>query len=184
MNAKDSVLDDAPNDKEHQTKIQKSTLLASTIARERPMASPDEKRCLATYVDVGGCEAWALWDSGSTTTGITPAFAQVAKIPVFPLTNPHILQLGTIGSRSSVNYGTEVKVQAPGTNSIIYMDIANFDRYDMIIGTPFMRKNKVHLDFENDRIVINGIATPATPVELLDTDGQLRWYRATEKRQS
>jgi len=132
------------------------------------MAGADEKRCLAMYVDVGGCEAWALWDLGSTTTGITPVFT---KISVFPLSNPHILQLGTIGSHSLVNYGTEVKVQASGTNSIIYMDIANFNRYDMIIGTPFMRKNKVHLDFENDRIVINGVATPATPVELLNTDG-------------
>ena len=91
-------------------------------------------------------------------------FAQVTKIPVFPLSHPHILQLGTIGSHSSVNYGTEVKVQAHGTNSIIYMDIANFNHYDMIIGTLFMRKNKVNLAFENDRIVINRVATPATPI--------------------
>jgi Retroviral aspartyl protease len=184
MNTKDHVLDNTPNNKEHQTKILKSMLLASTNACECSMASADKKRCLATYVDVRVCEAWALWDSGSTTTGITPVFAQVAKIPVFPLSNPHILQLGMIGSHCLVNYGTKVKVQTPGTNSIIYMDIANFDRYDMIIGTLFMRKNKVHLDFENDRIVINGVATPDTPIELLDTDGHLRWYRTMEKHQS
>ena len=73
---------------------------------------------------VGGCEAWALWDLGHTTTGITPAFAQVANIPVFPLSNPHVLQLGTIGSHSTVNYGTETRVLVPGTNKIIYMDIS------------------------------------------------------------
>ena len=107
------------------------------------------------------------------TTGITPAFTQVTKIPIFPLSNPHVLQLGMIGSRSSVNYGTEIRVQAPAANSVIYMDIANFHCYDMIIGTLFMRKNKVHLDFENDRIVINGVASPATSIELLNTDRQL-----------
>jgi hypothetical protein len=142
----------------------------------------EDKECLATFVNVGGFKAWTLWDSGSTTTGITPTFAQVADIPVFPLLDPHILQLGTIGSRSVVNYGTEVEVTAPGARGQIYMDIANFDRYDMIIGTPYMRHNKVQLDFENDQVIVNGVATPATKVTLADTDGRLRRYRATDKR--
>ena len=55
---------------------------------------------------------------------------------------------------------------------MIYMDVANFDRYNMIVRTLYMWNNKVHLDFEDNRIIINGVATPATPVELLDTD---RW---------
>jgi hypothetical protein len=49
-------------------------------------------------VFIGGCEAWTLWDSGSTTTGLTPTFAQIADIRVFPLMKPHVLQLGTVGS--------------------------------------------------------------------------------------
>jgi hypothetical protein len=57
----------------------------------------EEKECLATFVNVGGFKAWALWDSGSTTTGITPMFSQVADIPIFPLLDPHVLQLRTIG---------------------------------------------------------------------------------------
>ena len=125
---------------------------------------------------------WTLWDSGSTTTGITPTFAQVAEITVFPLSNTHTLQLGTVGSCSTMNYGTETLVTAPGVNSTIYMDIANFDRYDMIVGTPFMRANRVHLDFEHDRVIVNGVATPATKVKLADTDGRLRRYRATDKK--
>jgi hypothetical protein len=43
-----------------------------------------------------------------------------------------------------------VDVTVLGAKGPIYMDIANFDRYDMIIGTPYMRHNKVQLDFEND----------------------------------
>jgi hypothetical protein len=94
---------------------------------------------MATFVNVGGIDTWTLWDSGSTTTGITPTFAQVANILVFPLNDPHVLQLGTIGSRSIVNYGTEVNVTTHGSNGAIYMDVANFDHYNMIIGTPYMR---------------------------------------------
>ena len=131
---------------------------------------------------MGGFKAWTLWDLGSTTTGITPTFAQVAEIMVFPLSNPHMLQLGMVGSRSTINFGTETLVTAPGVNSTIYMDIANFNCYDMIIGTPFMRANRVHLDFEHDWVVVNGVATPATKVPLSDTDGHLRQYHTTDKR--
>jgi hypothetical protein len=84
---------------------------------------------------------------------------------VFPLSNPHTLQLETIGSHSTVNYSTESRVKAPGVEKITYLDIANFDHYDMIIGTPFMWQNKVQLDLETNQVIINGVATPATPVD-------------------
>jgi hypothetical protein len=165
-------------------KLRKARMKSSKTARLRPLTKPEDKECLATFVSVGGFDAWTLWDSGSTTTGITPTFAQVADITVFPLSNPHTLQLGTVGSRSTVNYGTETQVTAPGVNSTVYMDIANFDRYDMIIGTPFMRANRVHLDFENDRVIVNGVATRATKVQLNDTDTRLRRYRSTDKKKN
>ena len=83
-----------------------------------------------------------------------------------------------------MNYGAETEVAAPGMNGLVYMDIANFDRYDMIIGTPFMRTNKVHLDFEKDQVVVNGVATKATKVKLADTDGRLRRHRITDKKKN
>ena len=95
---------------------------------------------------------------------------------MFPLTNPHILQLERIGSQSTINYGTKTRVKAPGADKVVYLDIANFDCYDMIIGTPYMRQNGVLLDFLNDQVIVNGVATPATPIELLDTDGCLCQY--------
>jgi hypothetical protein len=75
----------------------------------------------------------------------------------------------------------EVEVMVPGVKGSIYMDIAKFDHYDMIIGTPYMRHNKVQLDFENDQVIVNRVATPATKVTLADTDGQLHRYRAMNK---
>ena len=99
---------------------------------------PEDKECLATWVKVEDLEAWTLWDSGSTTTGITPAFAEHAKVRIDTLEDPHILQLGTVGSRSSIKYGADVMIQVAKVKSTSYVDIANFDRYDMIIGTPWM----------------------------------------------
>src|ERR1700733_769227 len=107
--------------------MRKVTMRAEKITRERPVYPPERKHHLATYINVGGCKAWTLWDSGSTTTGITPAFAHMADLTVFPLSNPHTLQLGTVGSQSTVNFGTKSRVVAPGIDKSIYLDIANFN---------------------------------------------------------
>lgn len=77
----------------------KARMKSSKTSRIHPVTKPEDKECLATLVSIGGFDAWTLWDSGSTTTGITPTFAQVVDITVFPLSNPHTLQLGTVGSR-------------------------------------------------------------------------------------
>lgn len=76
----------------------------------RPQATPEEKESLATWVGVNRLKAWALWDSGSMTTGITPAFAEIAKVPIDTLEDPHILQLGMIGSRFTIKYGADVEI--------------------------------------------------------------------------
>ncbi|KAG6892547.1 hypothetical protein C0992_000139, partial [Termitomyces sp. T32_za158] len=44
----------------------------------------------------------------------------------------------------------------------------------MIIGTPFMRKNKVSLDFVDNKVIVNGTPLRAERVVLVDTDGRLR----------
>ncbi|KAG6881892.1 hypothetical protein C0995_016735, partial [Termitomyces sp. Mi166 len=48
------------------------TLQKAADKLQRPQYTPQEKECLVTYVEVNGHPAWTLWDSGSTTTGITP----------------------------------------------------------------------------------------------------------------
>jgi hypothetical protein len=82
-----------------------------------------------------------------------------------------------------VNFGVNVEVQAPGIEMTAYLDIVNFDHYNMIIGTPFMHANKVLLDFNKNQVIANGIATPATRVVLDTNDGRLRRYRTVEKQQ-
>ena len=160
--------------------IRKVKLKTSKMERARPFISHEQKECLASYIKVGGMEAWTPWDSGSTTTGITPTFAQIANITVDTLLDPHILQLGTVGSRSSIKYGADTRVTLAGFDKSLYVDVANFNRYDMIMGTPFMRANKVMLDFGTNEIVVNGMRTKAKRV-ISNTDGHLRRQQITNK---
>ncbi|KAJ3574749.1 hypothetical protein NP233_g1560 [Leucocoprinus birnbaumii] len=166
--------------KDNTVKMRKITLRKETKKKMRPQHKADEKQCLATFTKVGDVEAWTLWDSGSTMTGMTPTFAQIANIRVFELIDPHILQLGTVGSRSTLKYGTNVEIKMGNNNIKTYMDIANFDKYDMVIGTPFMRANSVLLDFTKNEVVVNGQQIPAVTLTA-EAETRVRRHCVSEK---
>jgi hypothetical protein len=170
------------NNSTKEVKMRKHQLIRSRKTRIRPKYSEEEKRCLATWVEINRLKAWTLWDSGSTTTGVMPAFAELARIPVDELEDPHILQLGTVGSRSIIKYGADITAIIAGKGISTYVDIANFDRYEMIIGTPFMIRNKVVLDFDRIEVVIKGRRIPAIVVPTKELDLVTRRQRVTEKK--
>ena len=63
------------------------------------------------------------------------------------------------------------------------MDVVNFDRYDMIIGTLFMQSNKVVLYFKNDTVWIGMQSLPTTKELVPDTNDRVRWYHTMEKKE-
>jgi hypothetical protein len=131
----------------------------------RPLRETAETMCLTAYIEINGVKAFTLFDAGSTTDSVSPDFTRVARLHVKTLEQPVTLQLGCVGSRSKINYGTEDEVHFASINCKTYMDVANIDRYDCIIGTPFMRKHGIALDFESDEIVIRGkLRIPALPI--------------------
>jgi hypothetical protein len=138
----------------------------------------EQRLLLVTFVKVRGLEAWALWDTGSSTTGVTPSFVAAVQIAVHPLETPMNVQLGTTGSRASITYGVNMEVVTHGSTSQEYVDVVNFDRYDMVIGVPFMRKHKVIVDVAKEQITINGKTIKALPVLVGDNDPRLRCYRS------
>ena len=77
-------------------------------------------------------KAYMLFDSGSTMDAVSPDFTQVVSLLVKQLDKPVTLQLGCLGSQSKVN------------------------KYDSILGTPFLWKHGIQLDFETQEIVIRG----------------------------
>jgi hypothetical protein len=65
----------------------------------------------------------------------------------FALEQPIALQLACIGSRSSINYGMNTTIKFGRKLYNEYFDVANVEYYDAILGTPFLRKLGITLDF-------------------------------------
>ncbi|KAJ7604272.1 hypothetical protein FB45DRAFT_769535 [Roridomyces roridus] len=108
--------------------------------------------CLSAQIKIGGTLAYALFDSGSNTDAATPEYTKVVKGAQIALDEPVNLQLGCKGSQSQISYGTRVEVGFGGISGFHYFDQVNLDRYDVVIGTPFMNKHGVKLDFETREI--------------------------------
>ena len=118
-------------------------------------------RCMTAYVVVNGMKGLALLDSGSSIDCVSPEFARVAKLPVFPLDKPVGLQLGCVGSRSSINFGVREKVVFGGHSEEVYLDVVNVDHYDLVLGVPFLRQFKLCLNFEDETVVIGQQVIPS-----------------------
>ena len=71
------------------------------------------------------------------------------------------VQLGTRGSQSRINYSTKVYVKYGHINKCHYFDAINIDKYDAIIGTVFMRKHSIMLDFGMDQLRFKDTVLPA-----------------------
>ena len=112
-------------------------------------------------VIINGHQALTLFDSGSTSDSIAPEFARVTNLNVYPLSNLVNLQLGTVRSHSRINYGafTSVKYASISAKKE-YVDVVNIDRYDAVLGTVFMRKYGISLDFEKGVVCICGTPAP------------------------
>jgi len=129
---------------------------------DRPRRSKAYESCLATFVVINGMEAFTLFDSGSSADTISPDFARVSDARIHTLERPIPLQLGTVGSRASINYGTWTSVElGDRREDRYYLDVVNIDRYDAILGAPFMRKFGVRLDFGSNSIIVEDTAIEA-----------------------
>lgn len=120
----------------------------------RPKRDVRRQQCLAAYIELNGNKAYALFDSGSTTDSVTPDFTRVADLPVYTLKDPVTLQLGCVGSRSKINYGVQVRTKFATIQDDSYFDVANLDKYDVILGTPFLVRHHIRLDFSNQDIIL------------------------------
>ena len=53
-------------------------------------------------------------------------------------------------SSDLINYGANATIKYEGRESKEYFNIINIDYYDAILGTPFLRKHEVIIDFVNN----------------------------------
>jgi len=123
---------------------------------KRPPRNPEETLCLRAFISINGIKALVLFDTGSTTDAVSNDFARVAQLPLYTLEKPITLKLGCVGSRSNVVFGTIAKAVFETKSANTYFDVANIDQYDIIMGIPYMTRNKITLDVANKTIIIDG----------------------------
>ena len=105
---------------------------------------------------------------------ISPEFMRAAKIKTFALEKPIGIQLAVMGSKSVINYGTHTTIRIIGEESKEYFDVVNIDYYDTILGTPFLKKFKVAIDFAKDCLTIKDkdILNQADEYKIMERNSQ------------
>ena len=141
----------------------------------RPPRTEKENRCFVAKMMLHNLEAYVLLDSGCTSDSMSPEFATSANLKVYELEEPVPLQLGTVGSRSKINFGLFTDFGIGKVNGNHYFDVVNIDRYNAILGTMFMRKHGIVLDFERDEVRVKGKILE-TIIEGESTFRQVRRY--------
>ncbi|KIO00643.1 hypothetical protein M404DRAFT_29338 [Pisolithus tinctorius Marx 270] len=125
-------------------------------AGTHPQITPELRMCVTVDTVINGCKAYTMIDTGSTGNFVSPAFAKVTKMKVFPLNQQLTRQLGCIGSRSKITHGGLSMIKMGHQQTDCYFDVANINRYDCILGIPFLRQHKVVLDFTEKSMTITG----------------------------
>jgi len=142
----------------------------------QPERTPEAQRVMTALVMINGAPAWTMFDTGSTADCIAPEFARVHNCKVFDLESPVPLQLGTKGSKSTIVYGANVTIKSsPSLQTVEYMDIINIDRYDAILGTPYMSKHGIILDLRQRTISF----ADGSKIKALDTEDEAKYREGT-----
>jgi hypothetical protein len=168
----------------------------STIRRKVGFIDPQPKReakyqqTINVLLNVGGIMANVLFDTGCTTEALSPEFARVAGLRPLELTQQMGLALAVKGSSSKLNFGTWADVTVgPIRNTTTYFDIINIDRYDAILGTPFMWKHSISPIFEDGGYLLHKGKRLDVPIkvvnrpvnrELTNKEGRDRSFRTNQ----
>ena len=94
-------------------------------------------------------KAHCLLDSGSEGVLLSLEFMRAMGIKMFALEKLIALQLACIGSRSMINYRTHMTIKIGHKVVEEYFHIVNVEHYNAILGTPFLRKMGIILDFRS-----------------------------------
>ncbi|KIJ47525.1 hypothetical protein M422DRAFT_248951 [Sphaerobolus stellatus SS14] len=138
-----------------------------------------ENETISMFWDIVGTKAHCLLDSGCERIMISSDFMRANKLLKFELEKPVILQLACVGSKSTVQYGLTAKILLGKEKYDEYFNITNVDYYNVILGTPFLRRFEILLDFKNNCVQMGKLSFPnwfgsITPTEADEDETRLQ----------
>ena len=122
--------------------------------KSQPLQKHNDNQPISVFWEISGIKAHCLIDSGCEGIIISPNFIRAAKIEPFLLDKPIGIQLAVMGSKSVINYGVNAIIKYNEKEAKEYFERLNIDYYDAILGTPFLRKHEVIIDFVNNCLKI------------------------------
>ena len=87
---------------------------------------------------------------------ISPNYTRATGIATFKLECPIGLQLTCMGSKSTIKYGAHSSIAFGPKHVNEYFNVANTDHYNVILGTPFLRRLGITLDFSGQGAICLG----------------------------
>ncbi|KIJ50631.1 hypothetical protein M422DRAFT_159536 [Sphaerobolus stellatus SS14] len=140
----------------------------------RPARSKHDLFTIAGYFLVGGTKTRCLFNSGCEGIIMSSEFVQATGLHMHKLPEPIGVQQAFQGSRAKLYYTVTRDITIGQRTYSEMFDIANVDYYDIMLGTPFLRRVKANIDFNGiGSIVING--------ETIDND-LLVWLASEEAK--
>ena len=109
---------------------------------------------ISVFWETGGVKAHCPIDSGCKVIMLSPELTRAAKIKTFSLEKPIGIQLAVTGSKSVINYGSNTTINVNGNELKEYFDVVNIDYYNAILGTLFLKKYEVIINFIQDCLKI------------------------------
>ena len=97
-----------------------------------PPHSQDSSQTLSGFWKVNGTHAYCLLDSSCEGVMVSPDFAHATGMKLTKLEQPVGLQLACVGSKSTINYGTEATIMFSNTHIEEYLNVVNINYYDVI----------------------------------------------------
>ena len=122
----------------------------------QPARSAESQMLVTVSATVGGIKALTCIDTGSTVDCVTPELVKVCNLNSFKLEEQLPLQLACKGSRSKLTFGTRTNIELGPLSSKEFFDIVNLDRYDCVIGIPYLRKHGIVVDLAANTLTVNG----------------------------
>ncbi|KIJ42798.1 hypothetical protein M422DRAFT_170697, partial [Sphaerobolus stellatus SS14] len=135
----------------------------------RPTRSKNNLLTITGYFLVGGTKARCLFDSSCEGIIMSSEFARATGIHMHKLPEPIGMQQAFQGSRAKLYYTATTDITIGQRTYTETFDIANIDYYDVMLGTPFLRRVKTNIDFNGlGSIVPSRAIAPTSGIEMFN----------------